>query len=248
MMGYFESTVTISSSCSEVCLSCTSLLLCGSCSPTYFLRSDNMCYAFCLTGTYTDNQNGRCQPCPSGCLSCTSNSTCTACLTGNYLQPNQLCSSSCAARSYGNTLTTRCEACPYDCYTCDQNSNCLSCNSTQDFRSLDQLTSRCVPLPGYFDDSVSVVCGQCASGCSVCSNGTFCTSCFVDFYLRGDQLCYSTCLAYFFANRNSLTCDPCPYDCYTCTSTGNCLSCNDTVDFRTLNTSTSRCVPLTGYF
>ena len=113
---------------------------------------------------------------------------------------------------------------------------------------MDNSTSRCVPLAGYFDDFSSTVCSQCATGCSICPNTSSCTACFVDYYLRGDNFCYTTCLPYFFANRSSLTCDPCPYDCYTCSSSGNCLSCNDTTDFRQLNSNSSRCVPMNGYF
>ena len=43
-------------------------------------------------------------------------------------------------------------------------------------------------------------------------------------------------------------CLPCPYDCFVCTYTGKCLSCNQITDYRVIDTNSSRCVPLSGYF
>lgn len=137
--------------------------------------------------------------------------------------------------------------CPYDCYTCFADGRCDSCNATHDFRQLDSATSRCVPLPGYYDVSVTVSV-QCSSGCSVCSNTSFCLQCFSGFFMRGDNQCYSTCLERFFPNNSTFSCDSCPYDCLTCNSNGGCSSCSGSVDFRQLNYTNSRCIPLDGYF
>ena len=151
---------------------------------------------------------------------------------GLILSPSQN-ECTCPFRFWLNTTSVQCEACPYDCYTCTSSGNCLSCNSTHDFRQLDQNTSRCVPIPGYFESNVTVS-GQCSLGCMTCTSPTQC----------------SVCLPRYLFNASTLSCDSCPYDCYTCDVTGNCLSCNSSIDHRVLsvdNTST-RCVPAMGYF
>jgi proprotein convertase subtilisin/kexin type 5 len=61
-------------------------------------------------------------------------------------------------------------------------------------------------------------------------------------------MCNATCPVRYFADDNIRSCFSCPYDCYTCNSSGACLSCNETTDYRTLSSSTSRCVALPGYF
>lgn len=60
-------------------------------------------------------------------------------------------------------------------------------------------------------------------------------------------MCYDLCPARTYADSSTLSCTVCPYDCYSCDST-NCLSCNTATDFRVLSSSTSRCVPINGYF
>ena len=43
-------------------------------------------------------------------------------------------------------------------------------------------------------------------------------------------------------------CKRCYYDCYTCKDYGQCLTCNATVDFRSIDTSSNRCVCQLGYY
>ena len=62
------------------------------------------------------------------------------------------------------------------------------------------------------------------------------------------SVCYDICPIRTFTDSSTLVCKNCPYDCYTCDISGNCLTCNNVADFRYLNTSSSRCVPLSGYF
>ena len=51
---------------------------------------------------------------------------------------------------------------------------------------------------------------------------------------------------YFIDGYNEL--QSCLYDCYTCTNNTQCTQCNATTDFRTMNTTDNRCIPLTGYY
>lgn len=108
-------------------------------------------------------------------------------------------------------------------------------------------TSRCRCLPNYFDN-LTAACIRCPSGCSACTSTTYCTYCHPNFYLRPDNLCYTTCLSRFFANADTWTCQACPYDCYDCDGSGNCLTCSPVIDFRVLTHATQRCLPLIGYY
>ena len=44
-----------------------------------------------------------------------------------------------------------------------------------------------------------------------------------------------------------MTCNDCLYDCFTCTNDTKCATCNTNISYRQLNSS-SRCVPLAGYY
>lgn len=93
--GYFESGKTVSSQCPSVCSACTSLSFCSACVSGYYLRSDNLCYAFCPLGFFPNQQTRVCSSCPSGCLSCDSSTLCTSCNGGHFMRSNNLCYSSC---------------------------------------------------------------------------------------------------------------------------------------------------------
>lgn len=73
----------------------------------------------------------------------------------------------------------------------------------------------------------------------------YCSSTSPYFY-SASNVCYDVCPVRTYADSSNISCISCSYDCYTCNSSGSCLSCNATTDFRTL--STSRCVPMPGYF
>jgi proprotein convertase subtilisin/kexin type 5 len=162
------------------------------------------------------------------------------------MQEDLLCYSSCPARKYSNIITQICTACPYDCYTCDSNGLCLACNTTTDFRSLSE--DRCVPLTGYYDNNYTMAV-ECPSGCHSCSSSTVCTLCQNNYYfISSDRICHSSCPIRFYPDNNTQSCLACFYDCFTCSSSGPCLSCDSTTDFRQLNRSTLRCLPLPGYF
>jgi proprotein convertase subtilisin/kexin type 5 len=64
-------------------------------------------------------------------------------------------------------------------------------------------------------------------------------------------MCNIVCPFYFYGNTNEWICQPCPYDCYTCSfngyQNGSCTTCNP-LDYRMLDLSTQRCIPISGYF
>ena len=135
------------------------------------------------------------------------------CFPSNYKRADNLCYSDCLPRDFPNTNTLTCDACPYDCYTCNINKNyCLSCNGTHDFREMNQSTSRCQPLVGYFEN-MTTICPQCPSTCFSCTSQTVCTSCQIGHFMRADKMCYSGCLPRYFGNTQTLVCDICidPY-------------------------------------
>ena len=125
-------------------------------------------------------------------------------------------------------MTTKvCDSCPYDCLTCDASGNCLSCSQNLDFRTLNSITKRCVPIQGYYESSQPVS-FQCHSSCVVCTSSEACQPC----PLRTIRA------------ASSNACNPCPYDCLTCDASGNCLTCSQSLDYRTFNSITKRCVPI----
>lgn len=69
------------------------------------------------------------------------------------------------------------------------------------------------------------------------------------YFLTAQSLCYDICPIRYSQNTQYMECRACPtYDCYTCGMDNKCLTCSDTVDFRYMNNSTMRCLPLPGYF
>jgi proprotein convertase subtilisin/kexin type 5 len=163
------------------------------------------------------------------------------------MRPERLCYLDCLSRYYPDSNTKSCILCPYDCLTCQSNGTCLSCDTANDHRSLNIANGRCIPLQGYFDTHISA-CGLCPAGCSACSNLTFCSNCQDNYFLRGDNICYQSCLNRFFPDPTLKTCRACPFDCQTCLPSGNCLTCDAYGDHRALDNGTSRCLPLSGFF
>jgi cysteine-rich repeat protein len=71
----------------------------------------------------------------------------------------------------------------------------------------------------------------------------------IPYLMVSTQLCYDICPPRYCTNGSDFQCDACPtYDCYYCSYNGSCSTCNDTLDFRYMNTATMRCLPLPGYY
>jgi len=68
------------------------------------------------------------------------------------------------------------------------------------------------------------------------------------YFFAKSNLCYDSCPAGSYSNNTDLTCKVCLYDCYTCTSNATCSTCDASKDFRVLNGSLGRCVPVKGYY
>lgn len=103
------------------------------------------------------------------------------------------------------------------------------------------------PSPLVFHNSECITCDTVIPYCQTCSSATLCTKCIGAFQLASSKTSCQ-CPPRYFNNLSSLNCSSCPYDCYTCDSLGDCLSCNSAIDFRILENSTNRCVPMDGYF
>jgi len=190
--------------------------------------------------------------CPTGCKSCNSATICTAC-SDNYLfgfiGTTALCSTDCPLRYYSNRQYKICQPCPYDCFTCDKYSNCLSCDQKNDHRKLFDVTGRCLPLPGYYDNGTSATL-KCPMTCSMCKDSSICSACIQGYYLSVRSTCESICqkgsVTLITGNRIA-TCTKCPYDCSYCNVQGQCTSCSDSSN-REMNNDTLRCVPKIGYY
>jgi proprotein convertase subtilisin/kexin type 5 len=240
---YFQDSVTkMCVSCSYDCYSCSSNGLCTACNATADFRELSQTTLRCvpLAGYYEAFATIS-VACSSGCSKCSSASLCTACQSGFLLSPSRLCVTSCPARSLADT-SGECLKCPYDCLTCNALGECLTC-STADFRSLNSLIKRCLPLSGYFD-SLATAATACSSGCSSCQSLQLCTSCLSGYFLHTDGLCYITCPSKYIGVSSTQRYTKCPYDCLICNQAGQCLSCDSSFSFRSLFSATLRCPPL----
>jgi proprotein convertase subtilisin/kexin type 5 len=136
--------------------------------------------------------------------------------------------------------------CPYDCLSCDANKSCLTCDSN-DFRTLS--SSRCIALVGYFDDGTSSKCISCPLNCTACVSLAKCTACKPGYFMNSSNQCVNSCPLRQFPNYTAAKCQNCPFDCYTCDNVTNaCLTCNSVTDFRKMNETSKRCIPLDGFY
>ena len=142
-------------------------------------------------------------------------------------------------------LGSTCQPCSYDCFSCNRLNICLNCSETVDFRQLDNVTLRCLPIPGYYDVN-RTMCAKCPNTCSNCISATYCTNCNPGYFLN-KNMCISACPAYFFGEKMLSSCQSCPHDCLSCNSMGQCIDCSLTNDFRML-TSKSRCSSILKYY
>ncbi len=163
---YPDNSAFICQSCPYDCYDCNKDGQCSACSSSTDYRvltnGTNRCLS--MQGYY-DIGVTACVKCPDGCSSCLSQTSCLSCSEGSYLTPNKVCLSGCPARTLMSNETKTCQACPYDCYTCTR-AFCLTCTA-DDFRVMDESTSRCGCKEGYFDD-LTTICKKCLSNCVIC--------------------------------------------------------------------------------
>jgi proprotein convertase subtilisin/kexin type 5 len=175
-----------------------------------------------------ENKTQICPSCAADCSMCLSTTNCLSCAAGFFMD-NAQCVTSCPVRYYPSTVTYACEACPYDCLTCNSSGLCLSCSAAE-LRVLHNVTLRCLPMTGYWDNNTRVVV-PCPLVCYSCSSHN-CHACIPGYFLQADHLCYANCLVRFYPSYLTLSCQACAYDCYSCNGGSICLTCNATTDFR----------------
>lgn len=130
------------------------------------------------------------------------------------------CYDICPIRYSSNTLDYQCDECPtYDCYYCGNNGLCTQCNSTLDFRILNNVTNRCDPLSGYYDNGVSQAVPCVATNCLTCTSATYCLSCPSGKFLK----------------VTTHTCISCIANCLNCTSATGCTLCQPNYIFASPN-------------
>ena len=172
-------------SCPSNCDSCSSSTVCTTCSSSYYLRADNLCYSSCLAGTFASSSNRTCVACPTGCVTCFSQTLCLTCSsspTAYFLRTDTLCYTSCLAGYYAETTNSICVACPTGCTTCLSQTLCLT--YCKDFMEYCQA---CINGNQCTDCALgNNVTGGCTSviGCIEVSNfwavsgpNSFCTQC-----------------------------------------------------------------------
>ena len=106
---------------------------------------------------------------------------------------------------------------------------------------------QCPPTEPLFNLTLCLSCPVAIPYCANCSSAFVCAECLSGFITTtGNASC--ECPVRFVLNITTSACDNCPFDCYTCNITGECLTCSSVLDFRQLNTTTNRCVPMEGYY
>jgi hypothetical protein len=126
-----------------------------------------------------------------------------------------LCYDICPMRYCSHTISFQCKVCPtYDCYYCGNNGKCSQCNATLDFRVMNNVTNRCIPLDGYYDNGVSQAVPCVAANCLTCTSANVCVSCYSGKFLRPNK-----------------TCTDCIPNCLNCTTTVNCQLCQTSYIF-----------------
>jgi len=171
---------------------------------------------------------------------------CNYCFIGFFLFNNGSCITECPQRYYRDQIINTCQRCSYDCLTCSGLYVCDSCSPDVDFRQLDNVTLKCVPITGYYDINLTV-CIKCPSNCFSCLNPSYCTQCSTGYYLNNNT-CIANCPARFYTENNSLTCQGCPIDCLYCDKNNNCLDCSLTNDYRLISPKLQRCSAIIGRY
>ena len=127
----------------------------------------------------------------------------------------------CPNLTYSNNATYQCSSCVFPCLTCTDSLNCISCQ----IGFLNTSTFKCdlCPSSSYADytSKICISCNTSLSNCQICINSTFCTSCFVNYYLYhatciNSSFCLS--LSGYYLNTQQSTCSECLSPCKTCTT------------------------------
>lgn len=194
--------------CDSNCASCSSDILCGTCSLGFYLNLENKCSA-CIAncGVCTNSSNcqsckdgfysasNACNPCPNNCKLCQSATQCTQCLANYYFSGSSCvgCNSTGQLKQGVNDGSGTCIACVANCASCQSATVCNQC------------------ADGYGLNVDKNACSQCTiTNCKSCPSGTqICSEC-----LSGYNLISNTCQ--LCSVKNCLVCDETGKVCLTC--------------------------------
>ena len=235
MPGFYESGLAVCSKCSSLCKTCTTGTTCTECfSDQNRAIVSGQCV--CARGFYqyanpSDNTVS-CLPCHSSCSSCSSLPTlCNVCdAAANRVlgidSNNQqvcICRTGFVENANRECVQAACSGNDFcaECQTVLTNTICTKCIVTQNrYLALPSQTCQC--NVGLYDSNG--VCVGCGSGCSSCTNATFCR-CVASATYNNNGTC--NCLAgFYFTTTPSRHCRACPRSCSVCSADNNCTQCN----------------------
>jgi hypothetical protein len=242
---YMNTSSNQCSSCKVTCLACVNADNCSSCDEAKHRVLSNASQQCEPEGGYYESGVAEALACSPGCDRCLSASTCLECEnnTNRYLN-----NGSCVAEDGFYTVNGSVTAlpCSVTCLTCSGAAGiCTSCNSSLN-RALNASSSSCEPERGFYESGAAEA-AACPPGCASCLSFSLCLECDNNTNL---VLQNNSCMAApgFYTANGSTTVLPCSPACLTCAGTAfSCTSCNSSLN-RELNTSTSSCEPMPGFY
>lgn len=171
-----------------------------------------------------------CKKCDTECKTCTGegNGNCVDCSDNYFKNPAVIngavgyqCLNTCPPGKFASNGA--CTNCGSTCSTCNSLSTCLTCNTGY---LLNGICRNDCP-DGYFPNKASLICQQCAVGCTTCIGSSInqCKTCAPNYLLYGTT-CVDNCPDGSF--KSGLSCQGCLSSCATCNSGNNCTSCAGT--------------------
>jgi proprotein convertase subtilisin/kexin type 5 len=191
---------------------------CLSCANPYLLNpASQSCVLSCPGGTV--GSSGQCVNCSFNCLSCVTPSSCAACNSSTNLYKGQ-CYFTCPIGTF--VSEGKCVECGMAyCQQCSNSSSCTVCSSSSGAFLINSTCVLYCPAGTYKSQEASE-CVACSTGCSLCLNSSYCSSCQSPLALYQAQ-CLSVCPNGAYTSNG--ICTPCPVGCYSCTSASNCSLC-----------------------
>ena len=281
--GQYEEDSTLTCKvCSSNCKTCdASASNCQSCymeAGALVFFENYKCVQKCKVKFYGNNTldpaNYTCESCFDGCLTCTGpgNASCQSC-TANTTSVKfykfahmEVCDVACPAGQFVSaTFNYTCEFCSSACVTCEGRAdNCTFAGGCRNNQFFYNGTFQCLSVcpNGYYGNSSTGYCEQCASGCALCFGyyAENCTKCTAFLLANGStsalykhpQLdrCVADCPTGWYEQSLGYICEKCHESCGSCGDNAtDCPGCKNVtgIVYYNLNSSClSRCPD--GYF